>query len=179
LFQSAALSQSRLVEAWRSTGWTGPDAEQVQVVDYLVSRLEGRNQAAIGYQIFVKGFMAMFNVADPRYQVGADFDLLLRHRYGVSNTNHCAEGVSPDDEFRIVQISPSSADPERKEIFAFPLADVSVSCNSSDLIRCSNAVIGLKVNLSRASILLYYALTNCLTNQLATLREPKRKNGPV
>src|SRR4029453_18578680 len=31
--------------------------------------------------------------------------------HGVSNTNRCAEGVSQDDEFRIVQTSPTPRDP--------------------------------------------------------------------
>jgi hypothetical protein len=101
------------VEAWLSTGWSGPDAEEVRLIDYISAQVhsEGKNRAAIGYQTFIYAFMATFNVMNPRYKVGATFDLLFKSRNGVSNTNQCAEGISPDDEYRIVQIKP----PETKE----------------------------------------------------------------
>jgi hypothetical protein len=41
--------------------------------------------------------------------------------HGVSNTNRCAEGVSPDDEFRIVQTRPTSTDPRGKGYFNISL----------------------------------------------------------
>jgi hypothetical protein len=99
--------------SWIRDGWAGRDAEQVQVVDYLAAQLhsEGKERAAIGYQTFIYAFMARFNVIDPRYKVGADFDLLLKYRNGLSNTNRCAEGIPPSDEYRIVQIRP----PETRE----------------------------------------------------------------
>ncbi|MBI3980083.1 MAG: hypothetical protein HY331_18065 [Chloroflexi bacterium] len=96
------------VDSWLRTGWSGLDAEKVQVVADLSRRLhaEGKQEARIGYQVFILWFMAGYNVVDPRYKVGADFDLLFRHSYGISNTNRCPEGVSPDDEYRIVQTRP-------------------------------------------------------------------------
>jgi len=98
------------IEAGLRTGWAGSDSEEVQVIDYVASRLEARRQAAIGYQLFIPRFYATFSAADPRYRTGADFDLLFKARHGVLNTNRCAEGVSPDDEFRIVQTRPTGTD---------------------------------------------------------------------
>jgi hypothetical protein len=90
-------------EAPNKAGWAGADPEEVQVVDYVHSLLQGRKRAAIGYHVFFPVFLPVFNAVDPRYKVGADFDLLFKDRHGVSNTNRCAEGVSPYDEFRILQ----------------------------------------------------------------------------
>lgn len=109
------------IEAGLRTGWAGSDSEEVRVVDYVVSRLKGRNQTAIGYQIFIWRFNATYNAVDPRYKVGADLDLLFKDRHGVSNTNRCAEGVSPDDEFRIVQTRPTWKDPAGKGYFNISL----------------------------------------------------------
>ena len=108
-------------EAWLQTGWAGSDSEEIRVVDYVASRLKGQNQTAIGYQIFTWGFNATYNAVDPLYKVGADLDLLFKHRYGVSNTNRCAEGVSPDDEFRIVQTRPTLTNPAGKHYFNISL----------------------------------------------------------
>jgi hypothetical protein len=42
-------------------------------------------------------------VIDPRHKVGAELDLIFKHQHDIANTTRCAEGVSPDDEYRIVQ----------------------------------------------------------------------------
>jgi len=96
------------VEQWLRTGWSGPDAEQIQALDYVAeqSRAEGRSHAAIGYHIAMGSFMAQYHAIDPQYKVGADFDLLLKFRHDISNASQCAEGISHDDEYRIVQITP-------------------------------------------------------------------------
>jgi hypothetical protein len=44
---------------------------------------------------------------EPRYKVGAALDLYLRDRYGITNVDRCAEGISPIDEYRIVQTVPT------------------------------------------------------------------------
>jgi hypothetical protein len=100
------------VQAWAKTGWSGPRANDIQAADYLASQIrsEGKAEAAIGYQVFIRGFMAAFHFVDPRYKVGAELDLFLKHRYGISNSNQCGEGVSPQDEYRIVQTAPNSND---------------------------------------------------------------------
>jgi hypothetical protein len=109
------------IGSWISDGWSGSDAEEIQAVDYVSSRLKGRNQTAVGYQVFIWRFSADYNIVDPRYKVGADFDLLFKDRHGVSNTNHCAEGVSPKDEFRIVQTTRNWTNHAGKVYFEIPL----------------------------------------------------------
>jgi hypothetical protein len=101
------------VESWLRTGWSGLDAPEIQTVDYIAEQLHGlgKRHAAIGYQTLYMAlpafnfFMAEFHIVDARYKVGADFDLLFTSRHAIVNTNHCAEGIAPDDEYRIVQSS--------------------------------------------------------------------------
>jgi len=116
-----SVARARL-QAWHETGWAGNDPDEVQAVDYLASRVTGKNHAAIGYQMYIWTFMAAFNAADSRYKVGADFDLLLKDRHGISNVNRCAEGISPVDEFRVVETRPSwsTQDPRGKGYFDVP-----------------------------------------------------------
>jgi hypothetical protein len=95
---------SRL-NSWMTQGWSGTDAEEVRVVDYVAKQIasRGKDHAAIGYDLFVMRFWAAFNAADSHYKVGADMDLLFRYRYGIVNTSRCAEGTSKQDTYRIVQ----------------------------------------------------------------------------
>jgi hypothetical protein len=94
--------------AWRETGWAGMNAPAVQVVNYVASELEaeGRKQAAIGYHFFIYQFMAAYNITNPEYKAGMDFDLLFKYPHGITNMDQCAEGLSPLDEYRIVQTKP-------------------------------------------------------------------------
>lgn len=98
------------VESWAATGWAGVDAEEVQAGDAVASRLRatGRREAAIGYDIFIYPFMASYNITNPEYKVGAEFDIFFRLRHGIANTNRCAEGIAADDDYRIVQTTPKS-----------------------------------------------------------------------
>jgi len=99
------------VNAWSSDGWSGSDAEKIRVVDYTARliRSERKDHAAIGYQMLyiVPPIVADNNGTDRRYKVGAELDLLFKYRHGILNTNRCAEGVSADDEYRIVETSRS------------------------------------------------------------------------
>jgi 4-amino-4-deoxy-L-arabinose transferase-like glycosyltransferase len=99
------------VRDWAADRWSGPDAAEVEVVDYVAARLaaEGRDRAAIGYRLFIYPFMANYNAIDRRYKAGADFDLLFEYRRGITNTNACPEGQAPVDEYRIVQTVPQKA----------------------------------------------------------------------
>jgi hypothetical protein len=112
-------------DAWLADGWSGRDADEVQVVDYVADRVasEGDGQAAIGYQIFIYPFMANSNITNPQYKVGAEFDLLLKYRRGIANGDTCAEGVSPSDEYRIVRTRPMSEDWAPRHYFDVPLDD--------------------------------------------------------
>ena len=66
-------------------------------------------------------FYVTFNAVDPRYRAGADFDLMFKARHGVLNTNRCAGGVSPEDEFRIVQTRPTWTDPAGIDYVNIPI----------------------------------------------------------
>jgi hypothetical protein len=111
------------VNAWRSYGWAGMDAPEVQVVDYVADQLAaaGQDRAAIGYHIFIYRFMASYNVVNPEYKVGAELDLLFKYRRGIANTDTCPEGVSPADEYRIVRTTPMAETWAPREYFNIPL----------------------------------------------------------
>ncbi len=98
--------------AWLTEGWSGRKGEQIQVIDYLADQIKlyGKQNVAIGYQTYIYRFMATYHGIDPRYKVGADFDLLFKHRHDITNKNQCAEGVSSEDEYRIVQTSTTAKD---------------------------------------------------------------------
>jgi hypothetical protein len=100
------------LESWQSNGWSGRDADEVQAIDYVSRRLHtaGRDRAAIGYNVYFYPFMAKYHVINPEYKVGADFDVMFRYRYGITNTDTCAEGFSVRDEYRIVQRAPLRVD---------------------------------------------------------------------
>lgn len=93
------------VDAWRREGWPGPDAYEVRVVDYVSDRIraEGKDRAAIGYHTYIYWFMAAYHITNPQYKAGAEIDLFFKYRRGIENTNQCAEGLAPDDEYRIVR----------------------------------------------------------------------------
>jgi hypothetical protein len=114
--------QSHL-KSWLRNGWAGSDPEEVQVVDYVADRLRSDHtrHAAIGYQIFIYDFMAKYAIIDRQYKVGAEFDFLFKQRHGIANTDQCAEGVSPVDEYRIVQTRPKSHEGSTRDYFEVPL----------------------------------------------------------
>jgi hypothetical protein len=93
------------VYSWTTDGWAGQDTPAIAAMGHLSSLLQsqGRNEARIGYEIQIQPFMAAFNRVDPRYKVGADLDLWLKYRRGVTNRNACAEGISDADEYRVVE----------------------------------------------------------------------------
>jgi hypothetical protein len=97
------------VQSWAHDGWAGRDAQEVQVADRVNALLRGQGspkEISIGYEIDTSKFMVAFNSIDSRYKVGADLDLLFKHRYGIINKDRCAEGFQPSDKYRIVQIAP-------------------------------------------------------------------------
>jgi hypothetical protein len=102
------LLVSRLA-SWSRDGWFGKDAEEISVIDSIAHqvRLSGQHAASIGYDVNIKPFFASFHAADQRYKVGAIFDLILKSRHGIVNTNECAEGISEEDEYRLVELENS------------------------------------------------------------------------
>jgi hypothetical protein len=94
------------LQSWADVGWAGQNAAEVEVVDRVNTLLRSQgasDETSIGYDIDTSQFMAAFNSIDPRYKVGADFDLIFKYRAGISNQDRCAEGFAPNDKYRIVQ----------------------------------------------------------------------------
>jgi hypothetical protein len=110
--------------AWAREGWSGRNAEEKNVVDYIAHQVAqtGRH-TAIGYDLYIYRFMPVFNAVDPRYKVGAIFDLLLKLRHGIVNTNQCAEGISPGDKYRIVQTSSTATQEAARQQLNVPNDD--------------------------------------------------------
>jgi hypothetical protein len=102
------LVLSRL-QSWSLNGWAGLDSDEKRVVDYIAGELlsRGKYQASLGYNTFFSHWIPERNILDKRMKVGAEFDLLLRSLYGIENTNFCAEGLSSNDEYLVVQTAPS------------------------------------------------------------------------
>src|SRR4030095_1444476 len=76
------------VHDWIHSGWSGKDANAIQAVDpaaMLVRTSGNRGHASIGYEMDVRRFVAIDHIVDSRYKVGADFDMLLWYRHGISN----------------------------------------------------------------------------------------------
>jgi hypothetical protein len=116
LWNSFLVSQ---VDAWSTDGWSGRDASEVRVVDYIATDIgrEGRDRASIGYQLFIYPFMVNYHIVSSQYKVGANFDVLFTYRHGIENTNTCAEGVSPRDDYLIVQTRPMDANDAPRNYF--------------------------------------------------------------
>ena len=93
---------------WAEIGFVGKESDIALAVGAVakILRDERRNTASIGYNIPFNAYKASFNVIDPRYKVGAITDFLLSYEFGINNTNRSAEGVRPDDEFRIITDPP-------------------------------------------------------------------------
>jgi hypothetical protein len=113
------------VKSWRTDGWEGRDSEEVRVMEYVASQIrrDGKSEAAIGYQLFIYPFMAEYHITNPVYKVGGELELLLRYRHSIRNTDQCAEGVSPQDEYRIVQRRPKTGPEEPQNYFDVPLGE--------------------------------------------------------
>jgi hypothetical protein len=79
--------------------------------------------------------MANYKIIDRQYKVGAEFDLLFKYRHGIGNTDQCAEGVSPADEYRIVQTRPKDGEAEPRHYFEVPLDKRFRLLRSFDLYR--------------------------------------------
>jgi hypothetical protein len=117
------LVLSRLA-AWARDGWSGRNAEEINVVDYIAHDVAlNKQRVSVGYDLDIYRFMAMDNAVDSRYKVGAGFDLLFKYRHGIINVNRCAEGVSPEDQYRIVQTSSSATEEAARQRINVPNDD--------------------------------------------------------
>jgi hypothetical protein len=102
------------LEDWQTHGWAGEDSGILRSLDYVAQQVhrQGRNRAAIGYSLPGFSAEAAGQAVDPEDKVGREFDYVLARRSGVQNTDHCAEGVSEADEYRMVRLGPYPDPPE-------------------------------------------------------------------
>jgi hypothetical protein len=110
------------IDSRLTNGWAVADAEEIRVI-YIIAhqiKADGKNQVAIGYEMFIYPFMANYNITNPIYKAGGQFDLLFKYRHAVVNTDPCPEGVSPADEYRVVQTRPKSGEEQPEHYFHVP-----------------------------------------------------------
>ncbi len=117
-WRRAALSAILLLLLWRPlfdgassfmlNGFSGKPRFIVQALESISDTLrkEKRTETTLGYHIPFSGYQASFNIIDPRYKVGAVYDLILSSKFGITNLDKSAEGFMPGDEFRIVGTKP-------------------------------------------------------------------------
>jgi hypothetical protein len=108
-------------DAWRHEGWSGPDAVEFQVADYLARliRAESKDRAWIGRRLFDEGPpKSPWKPVDTQWRAGREFDVALEYRYGIANLNTCAENLSAQDEYRIVETHPP--EPQAPYYFEVP-----------------------------------------------------------
>lgn len=104
LLSSAALISPQVkAEMERPRETAPPQIESVLIRLKGILDEEGRTRASIGYDIPMIEWIVAAHRLDPVYKIGTEIDLLLRYRFGITNTNQSAEGVVREDEFRIVQ----------------------------------------------------------------------------
>ncbi len=80
------------------------------VMEFLRQDMEanGLRGASIGYDIsFPLWIISHREIYGKDYKVGWDYDLVLQQRYGITNSNRLPEGVSPGDDYRIVELDRS------------------------------------------------------------------------
>ena len=107
-----------IMKDWRTNGWAGTDPKIVGALEFVANEVkrENRNPAAIGYAIYdlrwAGSYDALYQAVDPQYMIGMGPDYVLRQRYGVRNSNHCPEGISAADEYRVFQLGSDLDPPE-------------------------------------------------------------------
>lgn len=112
------LVRSHAQDWWRA-GWSGSDPVEAQVADDLARRIhgEGRDRAVIGYQQFFLGVPPIPTLPTER-AVGDAFDGMLQYRHGITNARTCWEGLSTEDEYRVVETDPQ--DPAATDVLHVP-----------------------------------------------------------
>ncbi len=112
VLNSAVLNR---VRDWRTEGFAGATPSIVEAADRLAGEIQVGDETApiIGYLLFFNGYELLGNKIDPRYRIGAPLDQYLATRYGINNGRENAEGVSPLDEYRLVENRPRTNKPNR------------------------------------------------------------------
>ncbi len=80
----------------------------------------GRVSASIGYDVPFDKWMLAERVMDSKSKVGRQYDTVLRMRYGIANLDTNAEGISQNDEFRIVDSSQSASGRTFFDLYGYP-----------------------------------------------------------
>jgi hypothetical protein len=93
------------VNGYKSRFHALPANDFNNAVDFVGRRLktEGRVSASIGYDVPFDRWMISERAVDGVSKVGRVYDAVLQTRHGITNLDTNAEGVSRDDEFRIVE----------------------------------------------------------------------------
>ena len=104
-----------------------PTSEFNQVIDYVAAqaRAQGRSSLSIGYDVPFLKWIVCARATDGMSKVGSQYDLVFLLRHGITNTDTRAEGVSPEDDFRIVELN--SEQSWRQTLFdlsSYPRMDV-------------------------------------------------------
>ena len=68
-----------------------------------ILRTAGRDQVRLGYEIPYGRWMLTWHHIDPNVMIGRELDVALLWKHGICNLNELPEGLSPEDEFRILQ----------------------------------------------------------------------------
>jgi len=112
-----ATSIDRTLSWYRYGFRPAPSSDFNNIVDFLGRRIraEGRTSASIGYDLPFLKWAIVARVVDGVSKIGRQYDVVLQTRYGVTNLDSTAEGVSRNDEFRIVEYS--SVEPWRQTYF--------------------------------------------------------------
>jgi hypothetical protein len=84
---------------WPGNGH-GPDGQAIAALAKLV-KAEGRSEAAIGYDVNQPDWMPATRRADGAGKCAMNWDVALWIGSGIRNLDTTAEGLSPQDEFRV------------------------------------------------------------------------------
>lgn len=114
LFLTNPLATGR-ISSWYHAGWEGQDANEVRILNSLATDMKDRglSQSSIGYYMpsrldAVGGDWSGQHAKDSVYKLAMDLDMLLWAQHGVVNTDTCANGLSVNDTYRILQVDSSS-----------------------------------------------------------------------
>jgi hypothetical protein len=98
-FNSTAIS--RVKDAMKH-GFRGSRNPIAALLDRVGDMNTKGTPVSVGYAISVARWVPVYSAVNPIYKAGMEEDLYLDYKYGLSNASHCAEGLSPSDNFRIV-----------------------------------------------------------------------------
>ena len=115
-----------------------PTSEFNQVIDYVAAqaRAQGRSSLSIGYDVPFLKWIVCARATDGMSKVGSQYDLVFLLRHGITNTDTRAEGVSPEDDFRIVELN--SEQSWRQTLFdlsSYPRMDVIFETRAYTVLR--------------------------------------------